>query len=304
MSDLLNMISPYVRKAAYDVLGTPHYITERVIYDYELLFIKEGNPIITIEDDIYHACKGEVYLFRPGQRHSISLTEKGLFIQPHVHFDLIYYADQADVDINFRPLEEMSEEEKRHIRPDLLAAYVPGLPVRFHLLNPQQIELQLFDLIQWFKGNDPYRELSIKWALMRILNQLLTENGYKTSTGKRDVNATSRQMRLYIEHKLRRNITLAEFEQIYHMDMSYLGRLFKRTYGVTPIKYHKQMRIAKSKELLVYTNASVSEVAEFLGFANIYDFSRAFKSVMGLAPSQWRAANGLSERSLSESRDE
>ena len=56
----MERINPYIRKASYDVIRTPLLIKERVLWDYELLYIKEGQPIISVEDTVYHAVKGEM----------------------------------------------------------------------------------------------------------------------------------------------------------------------------------------------------------------------------------------------------
>ena len=285
----MERINPYIRKASYDVIRTPLLIKERVLWDYELLYIKEGQPIISVEDTVYHAVKGEMYLFRPGQRHSIKLDKEGIFVQPHVHFDLLQYPDRFQVGISFLPLAEMSAEERTHIRPDLFEVLFPGFPTCIKLMNSQYMEFLLFDLIHCFQGEGIYRELEMKWTFMRVLNQLLEEAEYRH--GRHAPKETAPQIRLFLERNLHRQVKLEDVERLCHMDRSYLGRLFHEHYDTSIIRYHQSVRIEKCKELLIYTNATVTEVANLMGFAYASDLSRMFKKVTGVSPNQFRKAN-------------
>jgi PAS domain S-box-containing protein len=70
--------------------------------------------------------------------------------------------------------------------------------------------------------------------------------------------------------------------------LSRLARVVKRVYGITPSQYITQTRIQASTRLLEETNLSVSEVALECGFCDHSAFSRAFRALIGLTPSQYR----------------
>src|ERR1700722_13772315 len=67
--------------------------------------------------------------------------------------------------------------------------------------------------------------------------------------------------------------------------------LFKRLVGSAPIDYFIRMRIQRAGQLLCETDLSVKEVAAKLGYDDPFYFSRIFKSVNSLAPSDYRAAH-------------
>lgn len=64
--------------------------------------------------------------------------------------------------------------------------------------------------------------------------------------------------------------------------------LFKKHMGMTPIQYVTQVRMNQARLLLINTDLSCTQIAEETGFSTPYYFSKQFKKVMGLSPSQFR----------------
>ena len=100
-------LSPYIRFAIDQRLAGTWSMHERIIFDYELLYVKEGEVLITVEDDRYLARPGDIFLFRPGRRHSMRALSPGGFRQPHLHFDLVYGEDSGQVFISFKNYQQM-----------------------------------------------------------------------------------------------------------------------------------------------------------------------------------------------------
>ncbi len=64
-------------------------------------------------------------------------------------------------------------------------------------------------------------------------------------------------------------------------------KLFTELYGVSPMAYVQEMRIEKAKAALGSDYGTIGAIAQALGYASIYDFSRAFKRRTGLSPSAY-----------------
>lgn len=65
-----------------------------------------------------------------------------------------------------------------------------------------------------------------------------------------------------------------------------LYREFKQHTGLTPTQYHEQLKVKESLEMLAKAR-SVSDVAYNLGYKNYETFSRAFKKISSIAPSDF-----------------
>ena len=77
-----------------------------------------------------------------------------------------------------------------------------------------------------------------------------------------------------------------------HKDYSYLSNLFSEVEGITIEKYFINQKIEKAKELLVYDELSLSEIAFQLGYSSVAHLSSQFKKVTGLTPSHFKSLGG------------
>lgn len=73
-----------------------------------------------------------------------------------------------------------------------------------------------------------------------------------------------------------------------HHDYSYLSGLFSEVEGTTIEKYFIAQKIEKVKELLVYDELSLSEIAFKLNYSSVAHLSNQFKKVTGLTPSHFK----------------
>ena len=73
-----------------------------------------------------------------------------------------------------------------------------------------------------------------------------------------------------------------------HHDYNYLSNLFSEVEGTTIEKYFIAQKIEKVKELLVYDELSLSEIAFRLNYSSAAYLSNKFKKVTGLTPSHFK----------------
>lgn len=80
------------------------------------------------------------------------------------------------------------------------------------------------------------------------------------------------------------SLTVEELAKQGNVSEVYFRKIFKEVYGCSPKQYIIDLRIRQAKLLLLENSMSVTYIAEACGFASVYHFSRAFKSVTGLTP--------------------
>lgn len=92
----------------------------------------------------------------------------------------------------------------------------------------------------------------------------------------------------YIYENLHRRITLRELALYTDLSESYLSRLFKKETGQTITDYIILKKIASAKNMLKYTERSVSDIALSLAFSSQSYFTKIFRSIEGMTPKKYR----------------
>ncbi|WP_281635336.1 helix-turn-helix domain-containing protein [Flavobacterium marginilacus] len=85
-----------------------------------------------------------------------------------------------------------------------------------------------------------------------------------------------------------------------HHDYTYLSNLFSETEGITIEKYFIAQKIEKVKELLVYDELSLSEIAVKMNYSSVAYLSNQFKKVTGLTPTYFKNIKENKRRPLDE----
>lgn len=79
--------------------------------------------------------------------------------------------------------------------------------------------------------------------------------------------------------------SLADFVQL---SSRQLERQFKHHLGTTPARYYLSLRIERGRELLMYTNQTIVDVAVAVGFMSTSHFSKWFRKMHGTRPTELR----------------
>ena len=81
-------------------------------------------------------------------------------------------------------------------------------------------------------------------------------------------------------------------------DYSSLSQLFSQKEGITIEQYYITQKIERVKELIVYDELSIKEIAFQLGYSSVAYLSNQFKKVTGLTPTHFKALKENKRRSI------
>ena len=93
----------------------------------------------------------------------------------------------------------------------------------------------------------------------------------------------------YIKSHYMGDVSISKLTELLGISQPYLYRIFKQAFGKSPKAFIMEYRIGKTKKLLVETEHSIAEVARAVGYSDSFAFSKAFSSIQGLSPSEYRA---------------
>lgn len=92
----------------------------------------------------------------------------------------------------------------------------------------------------------------------------------------------------YLRHNYAESINFVQISEQYNFSSAYLSKIFKEHSGTTPGKYLFDYRMKIAKKLLRDTDLSVKDIAEQVGFPDPFHFSKSFKALTGVSPTQYR----------------
>ncbi|CAM3547197.1 MULTISPECIES: helix-turn-helix domain-containing protein [Saccharibacillus] len=92
----------------------------------------------------------------------------------------------------------------------------------------------------------------------------------------------------YIASHYRRNLGLQELADLAGCSVRQLQRRFKREKQLGPMEYAIRLRMENASRMLRHTDASIGQIADRIGYRDVYYFSRAFKKYYGVSPLGYR----------------
>ena len=279
----INSISPYIRVAMHSRLKAPFKINQRIIFDYELIFIEEGKWCLTINSQTYFCNTSDVILIRPGQPHSIESCQDISVSQPHIHFDLCYDSFSKKIYVSFKDSSDFTDYEKQLIREDIFREQGYNMPfLKFNSID--HFKILFFDVIESFNSKKALYQLEYKAKMTLLLEYIFKENFPNVLHVDSKIINPINTIKEFVDNNYYNKITLKILSLQFHYSKYYIDREFKKYFGLPIITYYNDLRINAAKKLL-NSGLCVSEVSNQLNFSSIYTFSRLFKIKAGVAPS-------------------
>jgi len=243
---------------------------QRISKDYEI-DLEVGAPRITIIDGVaYPIQRGNIRICKPGQRidgrgfqNSILLTLDFSGAQPAGHYSRNVPGPQQPL-CDWTLLENLS---------GVMVPYSENtfIPIYNELLNVAFTDAQAAECL-----------------VMELLHKLNAEIYRREYTHKKPAETACSKVLHYISENLEKPITLEQLADMVHLDKSYLVRLFRNTYGKTPIRMLIQLRLDHASDLVTGTDLPIGEIAAACGYPSASYFTAEYKKHFGTTPMQQR----------------
>lgn len=283
---LQNRICPYIRLAMFSTIRAPFRINDRALFDYEIILVSGGACTITIDGTPYQCRNNDVVLIPPGVHHRFDSLDGLDFIQPHIHFDLVYSDKSAITPISYKPVRDMSEEEKALIQEN--AFLNKHIPYVFTPCDIESFRELFFRIIRIFNDRPANFELLYKMDMIRLIHEILSQFEVRLPSAEMSAQDPAIAVKSYIDNNYTQIITLENLQTHFYCNKFTLMRSFKRLYRCNIITYYRNKRIEYAKKLLSESSVTIRQIGEALGFTDAYSFSRFFKLYTGISPREYR----------------
>ena len=127
-------------------------------------------------------------------------------------------------------------------------------------------------------------EMHLREIFVMIHRHLQSATKVSSSQIAEDIDAAT----LYFNEHYNEDINIEEDAQNHNMSTSWFIRNFKQHTRFTPLQYILSVRIYNAEALLKSNLYNVTEVARIVGYDNPLYFSRTFKKLKGISPTEYR----------------
>lgn len=94
----------------------------------------------------------------------------------------------------------------------------------------------------------------------------------------------------YMESHICENLTIEQICRSNSIGRSQLQKLFRTKSGFSAIEYFSRMKIDFAKQMIRENHYNFTQIADSLGFSSIHYFSRQFKRITGMTPSEYASS--------------
>ncbi|MCI9176090.1 MAG: AraC family transcriptional regulator [Lachnospiraceae bacterium] len=248
---------------------------------WEFLCVDKGEVTVTADQAAHKLKKGSIIFHKPGQFHSVATDG---VIAPNLVV-ISFVCSSPAMSFFEDKILPLGETER-----SLLAAVLAEAGDAFltPLDNPYTRQLS------GNPGQRPGSEQIIQLSLEHFLISLYRKSCQPPSDArlnksvklKRD-DETFRHIMIYMEDRLTETLTLEQICRDNLMGVSQLQNLFRNKCGCGIIEYFSRMKITRAKELIREKNMNFTQIADYLGYNSIHYFSRQFKKITGMTPSEY-----------------
>lgn len=240
----------------------PGYSYGPIIRDTHILhYVRRGRGKLVYRDKTYQIAANCIFVIREG--------------------DMGYYEADAEEPweylwIRFRGYKADALLKKAHI-----TAYAPVLDVRE---RAESIGGRMDAILKNYEKE--YEAVGTVFGLFQdILDCVNPGNEYRREGGSVEY---VQLVYNYIHQKYAEPISIQEISDYCGVNRSYLSRIFQAAAKQSPQQYLLRYRVGKARSLLEETDLPVLEVAYSVGYRDPFAFSKMFKQIVGVSPSEYR----------------
>jgi len=257
---------------------------------WEFICVDKGEAEITRGSETTILKKGEITFHPPNQYHNIKATGG---IAPSLV--VISFDCRSEGIYFFRDRILKVDETERNLLAEIIIEARRCFNCRLddpYLQNMPQKKPDMFGAEQLIKI---YLEHFLIHLLRRYSNPLISGDRLpeaipqKATKRKSDIEIF-RRITDYLEANLSSHITLEQIGRDNLIGRSQMQRIVKEQTSLGVIEYFANMKVTAAKEMIRSNRMNFSQIAEYLGYSSIHYFSRQFKQIAGMTPSEYASS--------------
>jgi AraC-like DNA-binding protein/mannose-6-phosphate isomerase-like protein (cupin superfamily) len=243
---------------------------------YHIVLYTRGRDRFNLNDRLVPVQSGDLAISSPGEPHDFGPVDGSQMAYREVTFELKSGIHRLAVPFRMLMAQYLGQ-------PVSEVAY----PVRLEPRTGAPLHDLFRILLERLCGKTPFEDLAAHATLSELFARIAAAVYGREDLFDANVSPVDQARRL-IDRQAATSLGLDDLAEQVRLSPAHLCRQFKVRFGQSPMAYHQSQRVLAAQRLLSTTTLSCKEIAMNLGFSDVYTFSKAFKRVAGLAPSQYK----------------
>lgn len=247
---------------------------------WEFLYVDKGEVTITADGDEHTLKRGEIIFHAPGEFHTVAANG---IVAPNLVVASFVCEDEAMQFFNKKVLHAGDEERA------LLARIVQEGTDAFSTPMDDPLTERLDRAADAPFGAEQLIAQAIAQLLICFYRRGAEDVPAKPTSMLRERTQQDfiERITAYLEENLSRRLTLSDICRENLVGRSYLQKVFREKTGGGAMEYFGTLKIDAAKRMVREGNRNFTEIAAQLGYNSIHYFSRHFKKVTGMTPSEY-----------------
>ncbi len=242
---------------------------------YEFAYIDSGILYCKTENTTEELKQGDFYFIKPNTTHSYYCNH-----EKSASIFIVCFNSQAKI-LDVLDGKSVLDKHLRYLLQTIIEEAESAFQLPFYN-KIKLLEKPKFGAQQMFLN---YTE-NFLISLLRVFLSNNSDVIISTDNAEFEDNVSSDIVRI-LNDNLYSKISLDEISRELHFSKAYLNKLFKKNKGAPIMQYYMHIKIKEAKKLL-RDNLSVAEVSEKMSFDEPTYFTKVFKKITGITPSEYK----------------
>lgn len=258
---------------------------------WEFQCVDKGTAEVRTDNDVHILNRGQVIFHKPNEFHTLTAVGKNapniVVVSFSCHSSCMSFFESRILSISDAERTLMGmliAEARRCIASPLDDPYLEKMEMREDSLFGSHQLMRLY-----------LEEMLICMIRRHTVPQLIIPDS--KFSGMKSHSAVYNKILFYLEEHIREFVTIEDICHDNLIGRSQLQKLFREYHQCGVIEFFSQMKIEFAKQLIRENQMNFTQISDFLGYSSIHYFSRQFKKITGMTPSEYATSiKMLSER--------
>ena len=248
---------------------------------WEFIYVDKGSVDICMDDKQISLKKGDIAFHQPNEFHKVSTyghTAPNLVV--------ISFESHSPLMDFFRCQVLKTEQRERALLADVLieARKLFSSP----LDDPYLTEMIRKDDAPM--GTEQIIKIHLEQFLSHLLQRYSIEETQENISSPQNTTDIFKRVAAYMEDNISKHLTIEQICWDNMIGRTKLQKIFHAEVGIGIIDYFSRLKISAAKHMIRDGKLNFSQISEQLGYSSIHYFSRQFKKITGMSPSEYASS--------------